>query len=93
MGVRLVGKDLSMGRALRELTEDGLALPEGERLALATELIDSVEGPPDPSWSELWTMELQRRSATADAREAEGLPRGSEWSEVRARLLRELAER
>jgi hypothetical protein len=72
------------------VANDALALDPGDRLRLAAELIDSVEGPPDPAWAEMWTNELRRRSAEADDREARGLPRGSDWSDVRTRLLLEL---
>jgi putative addiction module component (TIGR02574 family) len=70
--------------------EDALALDPVDRLRLASELIDSVEGPSDAEWTDAWAAELRRRSTGADDREARGLPRGSEWSDVRARLLLEL---
>jgi hypothetical protein len=41
------------------------------------------------TWTEAWTAELRRRTAAADEREVRGAP----WSEVRARLLRRLADR
>jgi hypothetical protein len=72
------------------VAEDALALDPADRLRLASELIDSVEGPPDPDWATAWAAELRHRSTGADEREARGLPRGSEWSDVRARLLLEL---
>ncbi len=78
---------------LHTLTTEALALDPADRLRLATELIDSVEGEADPTWSERWTGELQRRSADADAREARGEPRGSTWSDVKKRLLDGLADR
>jgi putative addiction module component (TIGR02574 family) len=78
-----------MSDALHALAAQALALDPADRLRLAAELIDSVEGPPDARWTEVWKAELRRRSEAADAREA----RGSEWSEVRARLLHDLAER
>jgi hypothetical protein len=34
-----------------ELLEHALILPPSDRLALATELLDSVEGPVDPEWA------------------------------------------
>ena len=40
-------------------------------------------------WVEVWKAELRRRSEAADRREV----RGTEWSDVRARLLKDLAER
>jgi putative addiction module component (TIGR02574 family) len=74
---------------LHVLTDAALALDPAERLALASTLIDSVEDPVDLDWESSWTVELERRSAEADGREV----RGSPWHEVRARLLRRLADR
>ncbi len=83
----------AMSSDFHQITNLALGLPPEDRLALATELIDSVEGPADPGWDEAWLAELQRRTAAADEREARGEPRGIPWSEARARLLRQLAER
>lgn len=82
-----------MSASVNAIARQALELDPADRLQLAAELIDSVEGPADPGWSGAWTAELRRRSAEADAREARGEPRGSEWSEVRARLLQDLAKR
>lgn len=78
-----------MPRARHALAQEALALDPAERLELATELIDSIEGSIDSAWSAAWAGELRRRSETADGREK----RGAEWGEVRARLLEELAHR
>ena len=64
-----------------------LQLPEQERLELATELLESVEGPPDPAWERAWIEELDRRAAASDAA---GTP-AREWTDVRARLLARFA--
>jgi putative addiction module component (TIGR02574 family) len=61
-----------------------------DRLRLAAELIDSVEGPEDPDWTAAWSAEVERRSADADARAARGEPRGTPWEDVRARVLARL---
>lgn len=73
-----------MGSTARDLIQRALDLPEEERLALASALIDSVEGPADPEWERAWHEELLRRKAggAEDARP---------WSEVRARVLRRLS--
>ncbi|MEN0064317.1 MAG: addiction module protein [Myxococcota bacterium] len=73
-----------MSKPARDLTNRALGLPEEERLALAAELIDSVEGAADPEWEAAWLEELERRKThgTSDAKP---------WSEVRARLLRRLS--
>jgi putative addiction module component (TIGR02574 family) len=83
----------AMSLPLHTLTTEAMALDPADRLRLATELIDSVEGPADRQWAERWNAELQRRTAAASEREAQGLPRGAEWSEVKERLLRGLARR
>ena len=59
-------------------------LPEEDRLALATELIDSVEGPADAEWERAWLDELNRRLAG-------GAGDAKPWSDVRAAILRKLA--
>jgi putative addiction module component (TIGR02574 family) len=65
-----------------ELLERALELPEDERLALATELLESVEGPEDPEWAAAWAAELDRRVRDID----EGRARAVPWAEVKARL-------
>jgi len=73
-----------MSQTARDLAARALDLPEEERLALATELIDSVEGPADPQWERAWLDELARRRAA-------GAENAKPWSEVRARILRKLS--
>ena len=75
-----------MTHAGKKLLEAAQALPEDERLELASELIASVDGPPDADWDSAWLSELDRRLAAARDR-GESAP---EWSEVRARVLRQL---
>lgn len=74
------------------LTAQALQLDPGERLQLAAELIDSVEGVEDSDWTDAWSEELDRRSAGADAREARGEARGESWTLVRERLVSQLAK-
>jgi putative addiction module component (TIGR02574 family) len=75
-----------MSDAARKLLEDVLALPEDERLALASEIIASVDGPRDSDWDATWLAELDRR---VDAAKTRG-ETGSDWTEVRSRILRRL---
>jgi putative addiction module component (TIGR02574 family) len=82
-----------MANPLRSVTADAMALDPADRLRLASDLLDSVEEHSDDGWAEAWSQELDRRMAEADKREAQGQPRGSDWSEVHARLLRSLAQR
>ena len=72
-----------MGRAPRKL-----ALDERDRLALAADLIECVEGPADGAWAGAWSAELDRRVAEADLSRDRGRP----WDEVRAELLSRLAQ-
>jgi putative addiction module component (TIGR02574 family) len=82
-----------MSPTFHSVARDALELSEADRLRLAAELIDSVDGPADPGWEDAWTEEITRRTAAADAREAHGEPRGVDWTDVRATILRRLSER
>ena len=68
------------------ILEEALRLPPEDRLALATELLNSVEGDADPEWDTAWLAELDRRAKDAGANPAAL----EEWSEVRARILADL---
>ena len=61
-----------MSSSFHTVALDALNLDESDRLRLAAELIDSVEGPADPGWERAWSEEINRRTAAADAREACG---------------------
>jgi putative addiction module component (TIGR02574 family) len=75
-----------MTGSAHRLLQDVLALPEDERLELASEIIASVDGPRDADWDSAWLAELDRRVEAADTRgEA-----GADWTEVRARILSRL---
>lgn len=65
-----------------ELLQHALQLPEDDRLALATELLESVEGPEDPEWAAAWAAELDRRVQELDEGRAKTVP----WAEVKAKL-------
>ena len=69
-----------------ELLERALALPVPARLALADELLDSVEGPADPEWTRAWSEELRRRVDELDSGAVTGIPAGSAVERVRATL-------
>ena len=72
-----------------ELLEQALSLPTEERLALATELLNSVEGREDQEWGEAWVKELDRRAAAVERGE-EAL---EDWASVEARILADLRGR
>jgi hypothetical protein len=78
------GYTIVMSSSFHSVALEALNLDEADRLRLATELIDSVEGPADPEWDDAWLAEIQarRQRGTADA-----VP----WSEARARVLRRLS--
>jgi putative addiction module component (TIGR02574 family) len=75
-----------MTSAARKLLQDVLALPEDERLELASEILASVDGPADADWEATWLAELDRRAEAARARGGAS----SEWTEVRGRILKRL---
>jgi putative addiction module component (TIGR02574 family) len=75
-----------MTRSSKAVFDDAVALPEADRLQLASELIASVDGPPDADWEAAWTAEIDRRIAAADR---SGAP-AADWSDVRARILSQL---
>ncbi len=76
----------SMTTIARQLLQDALALSEDDRLALASEIIASVDGPRDADWEGAWLAELDRRTQAAATR---GEP-AAEWTEVRGRILKRL---
>jgi putative addiction module component (TIGR02574 family) len=65
---------------------DALRLPAQDRLAIAAELIDSVEERPDVEWDAAWLAELDRRAEEAAANPDQL----EDWGSVRTRLLTEL---
>lgn len=75
-----------MGLPARELFSAALALPESERLELASNLIASVEGPGDPDWEEAWIEEIDHRERTSRTSAAP-------WSEVHGRMVDRLSRR
>jgi putative addiction module component (TIGR02574 family) len=75
-----------MTSSTRRLLEDVLALPEDERLELASEIIASVDGPVDADWEAVWLAELDRRAIAADGRAEPA----ADWADARARILKRL---
>ena len=69
-----------------ELLTQAMSLPADERLALATKLLDSVEGPEDVEWSKAWMAELDRRMEMVE----NGQVTLEDWETVKASLLEEL---
>lgn len=77
---------MPMSDAARKLLEGVLALPEDERLQLASDIIASVDGPVDADWNASWLAELDRRIDVAKERGESG----SDWTDARARILKRL---
>jgi putative addiction module component (TIGR02574 family) len=75
-----------MSEAARKILQDVLALPEDERLELASEIIASVDGPRDADWQAVWLAELDRREEASRGRGESA----AEWPDVRARILSRL---
>jgi hypothetical protein len=74
-----------MASTAPDLFAAALALPEKERAELASELLASMDGPADPEWDAAWFAELERRRQSS--------PAGSDWSDIRARIVDRLAGR
>lgn len=75
-----------MSDATRKLLQEVLNLPENERLELASEIIATVDGPPDAGWEAAWLSELDRR---VDAAKSRG-ESGTDWTDARSRILKRL---
>jgi putative addiction module component (TIGR02574 family) len=72
-----------------ELLQCALRLPADDRIALATEILDSVEGPEDPKWAAAWAAELDRRVNELDAGTVKAIP----WEQVKSETLQRLRSR
>jgi putative addiction module component (TIGR02574 family) len=75
-----------MTSSAHKLLQDVLALPEDERLEVASEIIASVDGPRDGDWESAWLGEVDRRVDAAKARGGTA----SDWTDVRTRILKRL---
>ena len=64
------------------LLDEALTLPTGERSALVVALLDSLEGSEDPSISEAWRLEIERRRAALRDGSTVAVP----WAGALARL-------
>ena len=75
--------------APKDVLSAALALPPDERLALASELLASVEQPWTDEWERAWAAELDRRAEDLESGRVKGIP----WEEVRQRLRASLERR
>jgi putative addiction module component (TIGR02574 family) len=69
-----------------DLLQGALRLPAGDRLALATEILESAEGPEDAIWTAAWATELDRRVSELAAGTAKSIP----WEQVKSDTLKRL---
>ena len=76
-------------KATSKVLEDALKLGVGERAALASELIASLDAEADEEAETAWAAEIEERAARARSGEDPGKP----WPEVRDRLERDLRTR
>jgi putative addiction module component (TIGR02574 family) len=73
-------------QAARALVAQALRLSESERVRVAAELLESLEGPPDHVSDDEWVAEINRRAESVRCGESVGEP----WPLVRDELLAEL---
>jgi putative addiction module component (TIGR02574 family) len=78
-----------MTRPARKILEEALALPEAERLEIANDLLESVEGAGDPEWEAAWETEIEARLD----RYRQGVDKAIPWSEVRAQIEKRLEKK
>jgi putative addiction module component (TIGR02574 family) len=69
-----------------DLRQRALQLPADERLALASELLESVEGPENSAWAAAWAAELDRRVRELENGTAKTIPWEQVKAEIQARL-------
>lgn len=72
-----------MPATLEALSHDALVLPAEQRLALARQLLESVELEPQPGAEAAWEAEIARRIACWKAGEAKPIPAGEVFARLR----------
>ena len=73
-------------QAFDSTKELALVLPESERAELASALVASLDGPPDPDVAQAWEAEILRRIDQIDQGEANFLTPEEVIERVRKRL-------
>lgn len=74
--------DRTVKRKAVDILKEALALPSGERAALAASLLDSLDTDVDDDTEAGWVIEVHRRVAELDSGAVKTVP----WVEVRRRL-------
>jgi len=77
-----------MARALHDLLNEALALPEDQRAKMAEDLLESLDQV-EEGVEEAWADEIRSRVAAARAGELES----TDWREVLARVQRDVLNR
>lgn len=78
-----------MARTLEQIKADVMTLPVGEKIDLARDLVESVEG--DPAVEAAWLEEIKRRMTLSDADDVDAddlfneLRARYQWDESRTR--------
>ncbi|MDB5900483.1 MAG: hypothetical protein JWP41_4085 [Ramlibacter sp.] len=71
-----------MNARVDHLLHEALELPDEQRSALVTALLDSLEGSADPSIAEDWREEVRKRRAALRAGTVQSVP----WADAKARI-------
>ena len=72
-----------MPATLEALSHDALVLPADQRLALARQLLESVDLEPEPGAEAAWEAEIARRVARWKAGESKPSPAGEVFARLR----------
>ena len=72
-----------MPATLEALSHDALVLPADQRLALARQLLESVDLEPEPGAEAAWEAEIARRVARWKAGESKPIPAGEVFARLR----------
>jgi len=72
-----------MPATLDVVAKDALVLPVDQRLALARQLLDSVDLEPSPGAEAAWEAEIARRIARFRAGESKPIPAGEVFARLR----------
>jgi putative addiction module component (TIGR02574 family) len=78
-----------MTKALDEVLAEALRLDPKARAEIVTELLASLDGPPDPDAEAAWEAEIGRRVAAIEA----GTVKLESWDVVRRRIEKTLRRR